>query len=412
MFHIWYMDEKTLRAKFMKVLPALNELGRRLWAAAEAEAIGWGGISLVAKATGMSRATIRSGMRAPKGQDRSAAGMIVAPDRLRAPGGGRKPLPERDATLLHDLEELVAPATRGDPMSPLRWTSKSTVKLAMELRRRKHAVSASTVGRLLARLGYSLQANRKTKEGSQHPDRDAQFAHINEQAKGFLEDRQPVISVDTKKKELIGEYKNAGSEWQPKGKPEHVLDHDFPDPEVPKAIPYGVYDLAANQGWVSVGIDHDTPEFAVQAIREWWLRMGSPMYPKASRLLVTADCGGSNGYRVRAWKTQLQFLANETGLAISVCHFPPGTSKWNHIEHRMFCHITQNWRGRPLVSLEAVVSLIGSASTRKGLRIRARLDTGKYEIGQKVSDEDLAKVNMERSAFQGAWNYTIRPNQC
>ena len=404
------MDEKTIRTKFLKVLPALNEVGRRLWAAAEAEAMGWGGISLVARATGMSRPTILAGLRTPMAQDDGVT-RGTASGRLRAPGGGRKPLPEKDTTLLHDLEELVAPATRGDPMSPLRWTSKSTAKLAGELRRREHAVSASTVGRLLGQLGYSLQANRKTKEGSRHPDRDAQFAHINEQAKDFLEDRQPVISVDTKKKELIGEYRNGGQEWQPKGRPEHVSDHDFPDPAVPKAIPYGVFDVAANVGWVSVGTAHDTPEFAVHAIRTWWQQMGHPMYPKAERLLVTADCGGSNGYRVRAWKTELQRLANETGLAISVCHFPPGTSKWNHIEHRMFCHITQNWRGRPLVNLEAVISLIGSATTKKGLKVRAALDAREYETGRKVSEEELAQVNLVRSPFQGAWNYTIMPNQ-
>ena len=316
---------------------------------------------------------------------------------------------ESDPSLARDLDSLVDPVTRGNPMSPLRWTSKSTGHLAEALRQRGHQVSWKTVGRMLKAQGYSLQANRKTKEREIHPDRDRRFAYINEQAKAFQKASQPVISVDTKKKELIGDYKNGGREWRPKGKPEHVSDHDFPDPDVPKAVPYGIYDIAANQGWVSVGNDHDTPEFAVHAIRTWWERMGHAIYPKATRLLVTADCGGSNGYRARAWKLNLQELADETGLTISVSHFPPGTSKWNKIEHRMFCHISQNWRGRPLVSLESVVSLIGAVTTRKGLKIQARLDLGKYDLGKKVSDEELAEVRIKKSDFQGAWNYSILP---
>lgn len=404
------MDKSVIKAKVLALFPVLDERARRLWAATEAEAIGWGGITLVAEATGMSHTTILAGIRENRARAEGQVGKPLKPGRLRAPGGGRKPLPESDPTLLTDLEALVDPVTRGDPMSPLRWTSKSTEHLAEELRAQGHGVSRRTVNRMLEALGYSLQANRKTKGGVPHEDRDAQFAHINEQTKTFQKEGQPVISVDTKKKELIGEYKNGGQEWEPKGHPRHVSDHDFPDPEVPKAVPYGIYDIGANQGWVSVGNDHDTPEFAVQSIRTWWRQMGHPMYPKATRLLVTADCGGSNSYRARAWKTELQRLANETGLTITVSHFPPGTSKWNKIEHRMFCHISQNWRGRPLVSLEAVVSLIAAVTTRKGLKIRAKLDPGKYELGKKITDEELARVRLEKSSFQGAWNYSILPD--
>ncbi len=405
------MDKTVIKAKADVLFQVLNERTRRLWAATEADAIGWGGIKLVAEATGMSPTTIRAGVRENRALSKGLGGKAAKPSRLRAPGGGRKPLPATNPTLLIDLEALVDPVTRGDPMSPLRWTSKSTENLAEELRAKGHPVSRRTISRMLGTLGYSLQSNRKTKEGMIHEDRDGQFAYINEQAKAFQQDGQPVISVDTKKKELIGEYKNGGQEWQPKGKPEHVSDHDFPDPNVPKAIPYGIYDVGANLGWVSVGNDHDTPEFAVQAIRTWWSKMGQPMYPKATRLLVTADCGGSNSYRARAWKTELQRLADNTGLTISVCHFPPGTSKWNKIEHRMFCHITQNWRGRPLVSMEAVVSLIGAVTTRKGLKIRAELDSGKYELGKKITDKEFARLRIETAPFQGAWNYSILPNQ-
>ena len=410
MFHTIGMDKTALQAKWDMISPLLDERARRLWAIAESEALGWGGITLVSEVTGLSRQTIHTALKAAHGMAPGEYAKPFKAGRVRIEGAGRKSLANGDPSLVRDLELLVDPATRGDPMSPLRWTSKSTEHLAAALRQLGHKVSWKTVGRMLTAQGYSLQANRKSKEGEIHPDRDGQFAHINKQAMAFQEDGQPVISVDTKKKELIGEYKNGGKEWQPKGKPEHVLDHDFPDPTVAKAVPYGIYDIAANKGWVTVGNDHDTPEFAVNAIRSWWQQMGHPMYPEAKRLLVTADCGGSNGYRARAWKLNLQKLANETGLTISVCHFPPGTSKWNKIEHQMFCHITQNWRGRPLVSLEAVVSLIGAVTTRKGLRIKASLDPGKYELGKKITDKDLAEVRIEKSEFQGAWNYSILPN--
>ena len=404
------MEKTAIQAKWNMLSPLLDERGRRLWAVAEAEALGWGGITIVSEVTGLSRQTTHTALKAARSEATDKNARPIKPGHMRSEGGGRKRLAEADATLLGDLEFLVDPATRGNPMSPLLWTSKSTEHLAESLRGMGHKVSHKTVARMLTAQGYSLQANRKSKESEIHPDRDGQFAHINKQAIAFQADGQPVISVDTKKKELIGEYKNGGQEWQPKGKPEHVLDHDFPDPNVAKAVPYGIYDVTANQGWVTVGNDHDTPEFAVNAIRTWWQQMGHPMYPEATRLLVTADCGGSNGYRARAWKLNLQKLANETNLTITVCHFPPGTSKWNKIEHRMFCHITQNWRGRPLVSLEAIVSLIGAVTTRKGLKIKASVDPGKYELGQKVTDKELADVRIEKSEFQGAWNYSILPN--
>ena len=403
------MDKIAIQAKWDLISPLLDERARRLWAIAEAKALGWGGVTLISEVTGLSRQTIHSALKAAHGKDGDEYSKPFKAGRVRSEGGGRKSLADGDPTLLRDLNFLVDPATRGDPMSPLLWTSKSTEHLAEALRGLGHKVAQKTVGRMLTMQGYSLQANRKSKEKEIHPDRDGQFAYINQQAIAFQNDGQPVISVDTKKKELIGDFKNGGQEWQPKGKPEHVLDHDFPEPDVAKAVPYGIYDIAANQGWVTVGNDHDTPEFAVNAIRTWWQQMGHPMYPEATRLLVTADCGGSNGYRARAWKLNLQTLANETGLAISVCHFPPGTSKWNKIEHRMFCHITQNWRGRPLVSLEAIVSLIGAVTTRKGLRIQASLDPGKYALGKKVTDQELAEVRIEKSEFQGAWNYSILP---
>jgi len=328
---------------------------------------------------------------------------------MRRPGAGRKPLTEKDPRLLADLEALVEPMTLGDPMSPLRWTCKSTARLAQEMGRQGHRVGPRTVAKLLVGLRYSLQANRKVLEGSSHADRDQQFEYINGQVKSFQELGAPVISVDTKKKELVGAYKNGGREWRPKGCPERVKDHDFPDQELGKAIPYGVYDVHANQGWVSVGRDHDTPEFAVQSIRTWWRQMGQATYPKATELLILADGGGSNGYRVRGWKTHLQKLVDETGLRITVSHFPPGTSKWNKIEHRMFCHITQNWRGRPLVTHEVVVSLIGSTTTKPGLRIQAELDPKDYETGVKVTDEEIARVRLHKHEFHGEWNYTISP---
>ena len=311
--------------------------------------------------------------------------------------------------MVKELERLVDPATRGDPMSPLRWTSKSTAKLAEELHHRGFAISARTVGRLLQEQDYSLQSNRKTREGTSHPDRDAQFQHISQQTQAFQQRGAPVVSVDTKKKELVGDFKNGGREWQPKGTPESVRVHDFPDKELGKAIPYGVYDVTSNQGWVSVGTDHDTAEFAMETIRRWWLQMGSKSYPGARELLILADGGGSNGSRTKLWKVALQKLADETGIAISVCHFPPGTSKWNKIEHRMFCHITENWRGKPLVSHEVIVNLIGNTTTQKGLRIRAELDRQTYPTGIQIADADLAELMIEKSEFHGEWNYRISP---
>src|SRR6266545_1124557 len=400
------IDVGTIRTKYEALRPYLDERRRRLWAATEARALGRGGVAAVATGTGLRPNTIRVGVR-----ELEAPGVVplVSDQRVRAPGGGRKPLTVHDPTLLRELEALVEPVTRGDPMSPLRWTCKSTRQLAEALTQRGHRVSHQTVAELLHTLEYRLQGNRKTKEGATHPDRDAQFAHINAQTVAFQQRAQPVISVDTKKKELVGDFKNGGREWQPAGQPEPVRVHDFVDRDLGKAIPYGVYDLAHNQGWVTVGTDHDTPTFAVQAVRDWWHQMGHPTYPAATELLITADGGGSNGSRVRGWKTELQRLADETGLHISVCHFPPGTSKWNKIEHRMFCHITENWRGRPLVSREAIVQLIGSTTTRTGLAIRATLDTGAYPTGIKVTDAELAAVRLEPAEFHGEWNYTISP---
>jgi hypothetical protein len=404
---------ETIHRKFAQLRPVMDERVCRLWAAAEALALGRGGITLVAAATGVSRKRIGAGIRelraaatAARPEDPEAP---PARSRVRRPGGGRKPKTETDPTLLDDLEALVEPLTRGDPMSPLRWTCKSTHKLAAALRAQGHAVSHETVRQLLLGLDYSLQATRKTREGSDHPDRNAQFEHINAQAKAFQAAGQPVISVDTKKKELVGDFAQGGQEWQPSGSPEAVRLHDFPDKELGKVSPYGVYDLAANLGWVSVGIDHDTAAFAVRSIQTWWERMGQERYPTATELLITADSGGSNGHRPRQWKTQLQQFADESGLTIRVCHFPPGTSKWNKIEHQMFCHITENWRGRPLVSHEAVVELIGHTTTQQGLQIRAALDTNRYPLGIKVTDAQLAAVQMEPDSFHGDWNYAIRP---
>jgi hypothetical protein len=399
---------QAIEAKFTTLEPLLDERARRLWAAVEARALGRGGIIRVAEATGLSRGTIRAGLReldtpVPPDERQPPTG------RLRRPGGGRKPLVAHDPDLLRDLEALVDPVTRGDPMSPLRWTCKSAAKLATGLRSRGHIVSERTVNRLLHDLGYSLQANRKTIEGKDHPDRDAQFRYINRRVKAFQRQGQPVVSVDTKKKELVGRYRNGGREWQPKGQPEEVKVHDFIDKGLGKAIPYGVYDLAADTGWVSVGVDHDTAEFAVETLRRWWQRMGSRVYPQARKLLITADGGGSNGTRCRLWKVELQRLADEIGLHISVCHFPPGTSKWNKIEHRMFCHITENWRGRPLVSREVVVNLIGSTKTKTGLEIRAELDGGSYPVGREVTEQQIESLSIKREKFHGEWNYTIRP---
>ena len=397
----------ALKAKFARLKPHLSEAGLRLWAANEALALGYGGVSMVSRATGISRGTIHAGqtelIEAP-------SGVPVEEGHSRRPGGGRKRITETDPGLMDALNQLVDPVTRGDPESPLRWTSKSTTKLADELRKSGHAVSQRTVCDLLAEEGFSLQSVRKTREGAQHQDRDAQFQHLNARAQAAIQARQPVISVDTKKKELVGDFKNAGQEWQPTQSPVKVRVHDFPDPELGKAAPYGVYDLTANQGWVSIGIDHDTAEFAVESIRRWWSEMGHSLYRKATRLMITADCGGSNGYRVRLWKVALQRFANQTGLIVEVCHLPPGTSKWNKIEHRMFCHITQNWRGRPLESLAVIVELIAATTTTKGLKIRAALDRGAYPKGQTVSDADFARVNINPDPFHGEWNYAIRPD--
>ena len=402
---------QTIEAKYRALAGRLDEATLRLWVATEARSLGRGGVSIVARAVGVSRTTVYAGLAE---LDDAAARFVMVPaldrGRVRAPGGGRKPLTSADPTLLRDLDALVEPSTRGDPMSPLRWTCKSTTRLAQELNRQGHQVSQRTVCDLLAQMHYSLQSVRKTREGAQHPDRDAQFRHIARTVAQYQRQSQPVISVDTKKKELIGDFKNAGREWQPEGQPEEARTHDFIDEQLGKVAPYGVYDLTANEGWVGVGIDHDTAEFAVQTIRRWWLEMGQPLYQGARRLLITADCGGSNGYRVRLWRLQLQQLADELGLTVQVCHFPPGTSKWNKIEHRMFCHITNNWRGRPLLSRQVVVNLIGSVTTKEGLRIRAELDENSYAAGVKVTDQELAGVSIERDKFHGEWNYRIKPH--
>jgi hypothetical protein len=397
---------EEIKAKFESLRPVMDERMCRLWAAAEARALGYGGISVVAAATGMTRTRISAGIRELQ---RMAEASTPPGPRLRRPGGGRKTAVVRDPTLPGALDALVEPVTRGDPQSPLRWTCKSLDKLAAELQAQGHSVSHETVRQLLKEMDYRLQATRKTREGSSHPDRDAQFQHISEQTKAFHAEEQPVISVDTKKKELVGDFANKGREWRPTGEPEPVRVHDFIDPALGKAIPYGVYDIGANEGWVSVGTDHDTAAFAVQSVRTWWEQMGRPAYPNATDLMITADGGGSNGSRLKLWKTELQGFADESGLRITVCHFPPGTSKWNKIEHRMFCHITQNWRGRPLVSREAIVNLIGSTTTKQGLKVRAALDTNPYPTGIRVTDEELAAVQLIRSDFHGEWNYTILP---
>jgi hypothetical protein len=395
------IDETAIRDRYEAMCARLDERGRRLFAAAEARTAGYGGVSAVTRATGIARSTIDRGL---KELDASNA----AP-KIRRAGGGRPALTRTDPTLLEDLLELLEPVTLGDPMRPLLWVSKSHAKLALALRDMGHRVSASRIPQLLERLGYRRQVNRKTKEGGRHPDRDAQFEHINSQAAAFQAAGQPVISVDTKKKELIGEYKNAGSDYQPQGCPIDVNVHDFIDQELGKAIPYGVYDIGANAGCVSVGVDHDTAEFAVNAIRRWRETMGRERYPTCDRLMITADGGGSNGSRVRLWKVELQKFADETGLTISVCHYPPGTSKWNKIEHRLFCHITQNWRGRPLTSRLAVVELIAATTTKTGLKVRCELDPNVYAKGVKVSDADMAALNMKADTFHPEWNYTIAP---
>ena len=398
----------TVEDKFDTLAPMMNEKLRRRWAACEALALGRGGVSAVSLATGISRTTIHRAIHEVQ-HDLPELAQELAPGRIRQPGGGRRSLAIADDTLLNDLQALLEATTRGDPMCPLLWTCKSTRKLAEELRREGHAVSHMTVARLLSDLEYSLQANRKTLEGTTVPDRDAQFRHIGERVTAFQRQGQPVISVDTKKRELMGEFKGPGREWRPKGSPVPTRVYDFRDPDRGVAIPYGVYDLRRNEGWVSVGLDHDTAQFATATIERWWRKMGRRVYDGATRLLITADGGGSNGTRNRLWKWGLQQLADRLGLEISVCHFPPGTSKWNKIEHRMFCHITENWRGRPLVSRAVVVNLIGNVHTTRGLRIKTDIDDQAYPLGVQVTDEQLSQINLKKSSFHGDWNYTILP---
>ena len=400
------MDIDIMRSKYAALGPALTERSRRLWAATEAMSVGHGGIALVERATGISRSTIARGMR----EVRSGQSDELPPGRTRRPGGGRRRTADKDPTLMIDLDALVEPATLGDPEGPLRWTSKSLRHLADELRAMGHDVSYRLVARLLKGSGYSLQANYKTREGSGHEDRDAQFRYLERQVRDQLQQGRPAISVDTKKKEVVGDFKNPGREWRRKGNPEPVRVHDFLIKEQGKAIPYGVYDLSRDEGWVSVGIDHDTATFAVNAIRRWWKVMGRARYKGTPTLLITADGGSSNGSRVRLWKWELQKFANRTGLTITVCHFPPGTSKWNKIEHRLFSHIAMNWRAHPLVSLATVVSLIGSTTSSSGLRVRSEIDHGTYPLGIKVTPDQMASIRIEPHDVHGTWNYSIKPN--
>jgi len=404
------VHSSDIQRRFRSLSPFLDERMRRLVAAAESEAIGYGGVSAVARATGVSRRAITEGIKElnRRGAARKAA---PAPSRIRRQGAGRKRSIDKDPGLLEDLDRLVDPVTRGDPESPLRWTCKSVRRLAEELRQEGHGVSYQTVAELLHDLDYSLQANQKTLEGSHHADRDEQFQYINRKAQRYLKQGEPVISVDTKKKELVGDFKNAGREWQLKGRPEPVRVHDFEirEPEKGKVAPYGVYDLGRNVGWVSVGVDHDTAAFAVESIRRWWRWMGCQSYPKAKRLLITADSGGSNGARVRLWKWELQQLADETGLEIAVCHFPPGTSKWNKVEHRLFSFISQNWRGKPLISHEVIINLIAATTSKTGLAVKSGLDPNSYPSGIKVTDKQMAELRLTRDAFHGDWNYSLLP---
>jgi hypothetical protein len=399
------IDDAAIRVRYEALDPILDERGRRRFAAAEALAAGRGGVSAVARITGVARSTIDRGLAELRGDAPPAA----PPERVRRKGGGRRPLVAGDPSLLADLKELVEPTARGDPMAPLLWTAKSLRKLAAGLGELGHRICHNVVADLLRDMGYSLQANRKTLEGTSHPDRDAQFGHLNAQLKEALATGEPAISVDTKKKELVGDFKNGGREYRPKGQPEPVRVHDFLIPELGRAAPYGVYDIADNAGWVSLGIDHDTASFAVNAIRRWWQAMGRARYPKATRLVVTADCGGSNGARVRLWKRELQALANELAIPITVCHLPPGTSKWNKIEHRLFSFITQNWRGRPLVSYQAIVQLIAATTTDAGLKVQCEIDPNTYPAGLRVTDAEMDAINIQRHEFHGEWNYTISP---
>jgi len=399
---------EQISRKYHSLRPEMDERMRRQWAAAEAREWGWGGVTALAAATGLSRTTITAGL---EDLDLPEPVRQIEAMRVRRPGGGRRPLVENDPDLLAALEALIEPATRGDPDSPLRWTCKSTRNLAEQLTRQRHPISPRTVAGLLKQAGYSLQANRKTREGTSHPDRNAQFRYLNDRVRQFLQRGQPAISVDTKKKELLGDFKNNGREWHRQGQAPAVRVHDFQDKTLGKAIPYGVYDMLNNQGWVSVGIDHDTAQFAANSIRRWWRQMGHERFPHARELLITADGGGSNGFRCRLWKRCLQELADELQLPLRVCHFPPGTSKWNKIEHRLFSFITQNWRGRPLLSRQTVVSLIASTTTRTGLIVKAALDTARYDTAIKVTDRELAQVRLRPHPFHGDWNYTILPHR-
>jgi transposase len=399
-----YRIVEWIRQKYHALAGELTELTRRRWAAVEALSLGRGGISAVCAATGMARSTLRRGI-----QELDHPGSEAA-TRQRRSGGGRKRAEQLNPALKRALERLVEPTSRGDPQSPLRWTCKSTRRLAQELTAQGYPVTGTTVARLLKETGYSLQANRKTREGESHPDRDAQFHYINRRVQAQQRHDQPAISVDTKKKEIVGNRKNPGRTWRPKGQPSEVDMHDFPDPRQGKAVPYGVYDLQHNEAWVSVGISSDTAEFASAAIHRWWQESGPWRYPEAKRLLITADSGGSNSSRSRLWKVELQQLSDDLGLELEVCHFPPGTSKWNKIEHRLFCHITRNRQGQPLENYEVIVNLIGSTTTATGLKVYARLDAGKYDKGRKVSNEELTRVNLRPSKFHGEWNYVIRPH--
>jgi len=398
------INSAAIKERFCLLAPFVGERVRRLVAASEAKAAGHGGIAATAVATGMARSTIGRGLAELE------TGRDDFPERIRRPGAGRKPATELQPGLLDALQDLVSSAIRGDPEAALLWVSKSQRHLAAALGERGFEVSHKLVGRLLNTLGFSLQANSKTREGANHPDRNAQFEHINAQINTFQADGQPTISVDTKKKELVGDFKNGGRELRPKGDPEQVRVHDFKIPELGKVAPYGIYDIAANAGWVNIGIDHDTAAFAVESIRRWWLELGKSRYPDAKRLLITADCGGSNGVRVRLWKRELQKLVNEIGVKITVAHLPPGTSKWNRIEHRLFAFITQNWRGKPLITHEVIVQLIGATTTKTGLTVACRIDTNLYPKGVTVSDEEMAAINLTHDDFHGAWNYTISPS--
>jgi len=398
------VDTELMKKRFEALWPFLDERLRRLWAASEAKALGYGGISCVSEATGVSRRAISEGCRELQNPE-----LGVSSGRVRRPGGGRKRITTKYPDLPERLEELIEPTSRGDPESPLRWTCRSVRNLSDELKAQGYRVCHNVVAEVLRDLGYSLQANQKTVEGGTHPDRNAQFEHINEKVRAFQAKRQPVISVDTKKKELVGDFKNIGREWRRKGDPSKVRVHDFPIPGLGKAAPYGVYDVTENVGWVSVGVDHDTAAFAVESIRRWWNLMGRPTYPDATELLITADGGGSNGSRVRLWKAEIQKLATEAGLSISISHLPPGTSKWNKIEHRLFSFISQNWRGKPLVSYEVIVSLIAATTTNEGLRVECGLDTNHYPKGIEVSEEEIASLSLEKAPFHGDWNYTILP---